>query len=505
MSAPKNKSRKRTVRFNQTHPKDPAIKSYGQWLGENQNFYADFRDWLKASGYGPSSIHLYGCAARQAIGYLDKPYWLIDPEADLVRVAAHLAGRDICPSTQASYQKGLDCFARYLRLRLHRPERQKALNWSYYLDTLPAWLQDDLRGYIHARSRRHKPDRQAALAISRLSPLTSALRWMAVHFPLNSPLDLTPQTWYAYMDERLAAGKSVVTINGDLNVLKSLLYYWQDQERPICERLLLVPYLDEGKNLPKDVPPEQLRQLLQAIHSEIASTHAANRRMGLMDLAWFLLMLHAGLRTCEVRALKLADIDWERIRLRIEQSKGLKDRLVYLSAEAVQALQGYLEVRGPKETLPEQVFIFRHCQLSASYCYERLWTYCDRLQAPRISPHQLRHSCATLLLNAGAPVISVQALLGHKWVDTTLGYARLYDGTVAADYYTAMSEIEQRLALPEDRLVQPTGVGHLLALVDALRQTGLNEQQIAALRRLREEMLILAEWQKSAEDVKVPV
>ncbi len=48
-------------------------------------------------------------------------------------------------------------------------------------------------------------------------------------------------------------------------------------------------------------------------------------------------------------------------------------------------------------------------------------------------PHQLRHSCATLLLNAGAPVLTVQTLLGHEWVDTTLGYACLYDGTVAAD------------------------------------------------------------------------
>jgi hypothetical protein len=38
-------------------------------------------------------------------------------------------------------------------------------------------------------------------------------------------------------------------------------------------------------------------------------------------------------------------------------------------------------------------------------------------------------------MNAGAPILIVQAILGHKWVDTTLSYARLYDGTVAADYY----------------------------------------------------------------------
>jgi len=47
-----------------------------------------------------------------------------------------------------------------------------------------------------------------------------------------------------------------------------------------------------------------------------------------------------------------------------------------------------------------------------------------------VTPHMLRHSCATLLLNAGAPILTVQAILGHKHINTTLGYARLYDGTV---------------------------------------------------------------------------
>ena len=47
--------------------------------------------------------------------------------------------------------------------------------------------------------------------------------------------------------------------------------------------------------------------------------------------------------------------------------------------------------------------------------------------------HQLRHPCATLLLNAGAPVLTVQSILGHRFIDTALNSARLYDSTVAAD------------------------------------------------------------------------
>jgi len=47
----------------------------------------------------------------------------------------------------------------------------------------------------------------------------------------------------------------------------------------------------------------------------------------------------------------------------------------------------------------------------------------------------LRHTCETLLLNAGAPLLMVQTILGHKHVDTTLVYARLYDGTLALSLF----------------------------------------------------------------------
>ncbi len=100
-----------------------------------------------------------------------------------------------------------------------------------------------------------------------------------------------------------------------------------------------------------------------------------------------------------------------------------------------------------------------------------------------IKPHQLRHSCATLLLNAGAPVLTVQSILGHKFIDTTLGYARLYDGTVAADYYRAVAEIESRLGGGSAPV--PPDSGQLLALVDSLHTGTLNDGQRETLQALR--------------------
>ena len=121
----------------------------------------------------------------------------------------------------------------------------------------------------------------------------------------------------------------------------------------------------------------------------------------------------------------------------------------------------------------------------------------------RVTPHQLRHSCATLLLNSGAPVLTVQTLLGHKRIDTTLGYARLYDGTVAADYYAAMALIEKRLAMPEDRLSAAPGIGQLIALVDSLHTGTLNAVQNEAVRQLRASIVALAEKEFVIHNVKV--
>ncbi len=107
-----------------------------------------------------------------------------------------------------------------------------------------------------------------------------------------------------------------------------------------------------------------------------------------------------------------------------------------------------------------------------------------------VTPHQLRHTCATLLLNAGAPILTVQTILGHRHVDTTLGYARLYDGTVAGDYYRAMALIEPRLEGVQPRL--PPQPGELLALVDALQAGTLNEGQRETVQALRAAVLAVA-------------
>lgn len=84
-------------------------------------------------------------------------------------------------------------------------------------------------------------------------------------------------------------------------------------------------------------------------------------------------MLHSGLRVGEVRRLRLADVDLDGQRLRIVQSKGLKDRVVFLSAAAVGAIEAYLPLRGP--VLDDYLFVYCHRPLTVTYCIQRMRTY----------------------------------------------------------------------------------------------------------------------------------
>jgi hypothetical protein len=105
-----------------------------------------------------------------------------------------------------------------------------------------------------------------------------------------------------------------------------------------------------------------------------------------------------------------------------------------------------------------------------------------------ISHDNLRDTAA----RGGAPASKAQTLLGHRPIDTTLRYAPLYDGPLAADHYQVMAEIESRFEGGEDA-TSPPDSGQLLALVDALHAGTLNNAQRETAQALRTGILALAE------------
>jgi integrase/recombinase XerD len=129
----------------------------------------------------------------------------------------------------------------------------------------------------------------------------------------------------------------------------------------------------------------------------------------------------AGLRVSEAAKLKVTDIDSKRMMVRVQQGKGRKDRYSILSQTALELLRRYWRQYRPKE------WLFEGQQEGTHICYTAIrQIFVEAMKRAGItkpaSPHTLRHSFATHLIEAGTSLHHVQLLLGHRSPTTTTVY-----------------------------------------------------------------------------------
>jgi integrase/recombinase XerD len=187
-----------------------------------------------------------------------------------------------------------------------------------------------------------------------------------------------------------------------------------------------------GRRLPKVLTQAEIEGLLDV-------PDAASFR-GLRDRAMLHVMYAAGLRVSEVVGLKLGDID-TRKGFVAALGKGEKRRFVPLGEPALDALDAYLEERAkhPKAQATTALFLSpRGGALTRQGVWKLLGAYARAVGITKpASPHKLRHSFATHLLEGGADLRSVQALLGHANIATTEIYTHVADDHVRAAYKRA--------------------------------------------------------------------
>jgi site-specific recombinase XerD len=164
------------------------------------------------------------------------------------------------------------------------------------------------------------------------------------------------------------------------------------------------------------------------------------------DRAIFKIMLRCGLRVEEVANLNLSDLDFRRNRLLVRNGKGCKDRVVYISRDAYEAVVNYLRVRALSKD--KKVFLvekgpYSGKAISVRGIQKRIEYYAG-ISGIKVSCHHLRHTMATQLLNADAEVVTIQDLLGHNGINTTERYCSVSDLKVMRDYFKAMEVIMQR-------------------------------------------------------------
>jgi site-specific recombinase XerD len=237
--------------------------------------------------------------------------------------------------------------------------------------------------------------------------------------------------------ENLSARKlSPSGINGHLKMLRGLFVYLVDEDYCLKNPVLHRYYVEMERRLPRPMSEEDQR---------IFIAHLKTPR----DRAVFLLMLRTGLRAGEVSRLQVSDIHWPHKNLIVYNGKGKVDRVVYFSDDAAQGLQVWLHTRG---------YISAYC-FAAHFKRDRpvnpmmiiqwmanILSQCG-LGDKGYTPHTLRHTFATNMLNAGMDLTVLRDLMGHKNSNMTLTYALLSNQTIRNSYERAVRHVEGEAAL----------------------------------------------------------
>ena len=238
----------------------------------------------------------------------------------------------------------------------------------------------------------------------------------------------------AYMDHLLRRRKKPKTINCHFGCIHALYEYLIEDERKSLINPVRKNYrLRLPRPLPKHLRDEQVARLFKEINDT-------------RDRAMFMLMLRCGLRVEEVARLTADAIEYGSRRLYVFNGKGSKDRVVYLSEDALSALQAYMQKR--KWAKEKRVFLvqkgpLRGKPISVRGIQKRIEYYAQQ-SGIQVSCHHLRHTMATQLLNADAALVTIQDLLGHSKITTTQCYCRVSNLKVQRDYYKAINVVLQR-------------------------------------------------------------
>ena len=259
----------------------------------------------------------------------------------------------------------------------------------------PITLPDLLKSYLdtHQHKRSARSDRIRAVTLIQ-------------HLGDGDAYALDRPAIKAYIAARQAAGRKPSTINRELALLSVAINEAIEDGFP-------VPNVIKGRKLRE---PEGLTRWLT--REEVVRLMDAALQTAQPALAdWLLVAVHTGLRAGELAAMQWQHIALERLTVQAADAKSQRSRTVPLTPEALAAIR-----RQPKRSM----FVWTHGDgQPIKDVRGSLEKACQIAGIERITPHVLRHTCASWLVQAGVPLYSVQRWLGHSTIKMTERYAHL--------------------------------------------------------------------------------
>jgi len=227
-----------------------------------------------------------------------------------------------------------------------------------------------------------------------------------------------------------AKGQSRGTAARKLAAIRTFLRYLRREEAISADPGALVRTPKREVRMPVHLSEEEMKRLLEAPDSDDP--------LGRRDKAIVELFYASGLRLSELAGLDLDDLNLSRKMTRV-LGKGGKERLVPFNSTAAAALRAYLKDRdkllGDSRPSHDALFVnYRGGRLTVRSIDRLVRRYAMASTRPEVSPHALRHSFATHLLQRGADLRAIQELLGHSRLSTTQRYTHL-DAAQLRDVY----------------------------------------------------------------------
>jgi len=249
--------------------------------------------------------------------------------------------------------------------------------------------------------------------------------WLIAHGA--TVLDVDHQQLVAFVGDRRKSESATSSIARQLSAIRMLHRYLALEGERIDD-----PAVDlEGVRVPSGIPKPLTESQVNSLLNAVVITQPIHRR----DLALIELLYATGARISEAVGLSIGDIDLEARLVRL-YGKGGKERIVPFGASAVAALEDWFLPSGRARLVPsrwrhrddaEAVFLnTRGGRLTRQAAWLVIKRYGERAGiTDQLSPHVLRHSCATHLLDHGADLRVVQEMLGHASISTTQVYTRV--------------------------------------------------------------------------------
>jgi len=311
---------------------------------------------------------------------------------------------------------------------------------------LPEWLRAPMVDFLLAKQVRWPPYHRRSRARQWVGELRRAWTWLLQERQVTGFADLSRRDLSAYLahchERELASG----TLNHFLTTFWSFLRFVEDRDEPIAPGVYRVPRPQEPDWQPRPLSAAEYARLEQAV---LTTTADDTSEAAALDRSWFFILSDGGLRISEMLTLSVGDWDPQAQTLRIRHAKGNRERRVPVTDRTAQAIAVHLAGRSVEPQAP--LLMRRERAVHADYVRQRLHAFAAQADVEGVTPHRLRHTFATRLLNGGGiRVTSLQKLMGHQSLDTTMIYAAIYDETLQSDYAAAMARLQARSATGPD-------------------------------------------------------